>query len=398
MYRRAGVDDLLLMIEDRFEDYVVEGKLGTGGLATVYRVRHAETDEPFALKVLDRPSEVDIARLKREARVQGMVKHPNVVVVHRIIELDDTFALVMDLVDGPTLRELLEERGPLAPEQLNDLADSMLAGLAAVHRHGVVHRDLKPSNILLQPLGPTFVPRLTDFGMVRVMQDTDTRLTSRFATLGTPMYVAPEQLTNSRDIDQTADIYAIGCVLFEMAAGRPPVQVRGLVDLFDKVTRGKREHIQDAAPDLPLRMQRCIERCLSLEPVGRYGDGEELRRAWMGFSQSELSNTSFYAFDEASAPTTRILPPADDEEELVWEEGPSWQDTTRIISRLTRREGRRELVETVENQLPVGRNRFQQRVIRALAAMVVFGGIALVIGVGLIVVALFVLVTVQLVR
>jgi tetratricopeptide (TPR) repeat protein len=201
--------------------YVIRRLLGEGGMADVYLAEHDVLRTSVAIKVLHgRPSVQLRERLLREGRVQASLQHPNLVRVLDVLDVDGNAALVMDFVDGPTLHDVLRE-GPLPLARVEAILVELVAGLEAAHAAGVVHRDLKPANVLLAG-GVT--PVITDFGLAALMDSDERRLTRAGVGLGTPNYMAPEQVTDARSVDRRADVFALAVVTYELLVGAPPVE------------------------------------------------------------------------------------------------------------------------------------------------------------------------------
>ncbi|MEL6344161.1 MAG: protein kinase [Myxococcota bacterium] len=202
--------------------YVVEGLLGTGGSAQVWRVRHLQMGTLHALKVL-LPSEQGLrARLLREGRAQSLLDHPHILPVRDVLRVFDNPALLMPLVEGPSLRALLAH-APLRRAESLSILLAMAEGLAFAHQHGFVHRDLKPANVLLDFKPSWICPRIGDFGLVKDAA-VDLLQTRTGAFLGTPAYAAPEQLIDASSVDGRADLFSLGVMMVELLAGHRPFQ------------------------------------------------------------------------------------------------------------------------------------------------------------------------------
>ncbi|HVW45397.1 MAG TPA: Stk1 family PASTA domain-containing Ser/Thr kinase [Amycolatopsis sp.] len=204
--------------------YRVGSPIARGGMSSVYRGSDTRLDRPVAIKIMD-PRFADdrsfVERFEREARSAARLHHPNVVTVHdQGVDGDHVF-LVMELVDGGTLRDLIDTRGALDVPLVLMVAEQMLAALAAAHDAGLVHRDVKPENVLIGRTGtpPTGVVKVADFGLVRAVASSGT--TSSSVILGTVAYLAPEQVTTGNAAER-GDVYSAGIVLYEMLTGRAP--------------------------------------------------------------------------------------------------------------------------------------------------------------------------------
>lgn len=254
----------------------VLAELGRGGMGCVYLARHGATGVLRAVKMvlLHRPSLA--ARLRREGRLQRGVCHPNVVPVHRIVELRDQPALVMPYVAGPSLAELLATRHRLWIREVDALMTGILRGAMAAHAQGVVHRDLKPSNVLLEGVGRQIVPRITDFGLATALADDEApargTLTQRGA--GTERYMSKEQLHGLAP-DPRMDVFSLGALMFELLEGAPAFADR---DAWHQTVESG-EAPQLTRRRVPRRMRRAIRAALSCA-ADRPADAAALMRLW----------------------------------------------------------------------------------------------------------------------
>jgi eukaryotic-like serine/threonine-protein kinase len=266
----------LLQVGAEVGGFVVESFLGQGAMATVWRVRDGATDEPFALKVIANTSRQPRERLEREAAVQTRIRHPNVVAVYRALPVGEHRALLMELVVGLPLDRLLAREPPDA-RAAEHLFLQVCAGVEAAHAHGVVHRDLKPANVLVGNLGGLRQAKVSDFGLVRVLGDVASpRLTLGSTPLGTPGYMAPEQVMNAREADERSDIFSLGCILYRMVCGRAPFG-GDLREAYNDLSRGVYPPPTELAPGLDSRFARTIEACLRVAPERRPATIADLR-------------------------------------------------------------------------------------------------------------------------
>ncbi len=265
------------------ERFVVEGEIGRGGMATVYRIRHLELGTAHALKVLWVTGDQVRERLVQEGRIQASLRHPNVVSVTDVLNVDGAPGLVMELVDGVSLEQVLATRRLTGP-QADAVAVGLLSGVAEAHRHGLVHRDLKPGNVLLARDSAGLVVKVTDFGLARVLSDdvATHRRTAAGATFGTPGYMAPEQFGDTRGADARADVFSLGAVLYEIASGRRAFAGDDLFGLADAARAGRFTPLSELAPDLPAARQELVTRCLLPDPAGRPADAGEILKGWTG--------------------------------------------------------------------------------------------------------------------
>ncbi|PRC45737.1 serine/threonine protein kinase, partial [Mycobacterium sp. ITM-2017-0098] len=202
--------------------YRVDSLIATGGMSAVYRGLDLRLDRPVALKVMDSRYAGDehfLTRFQREARAVARLKDPGLVAVYDqgagTPGVQPPF-LVMELVEGGTLRELLRERGPMPPHAVTAVLRPVLGGLAAAHRAGLVHRDIKPENILISDDGDV---KIADFGLVRAVAEA--KITSTSLILGTAAYLSPEQVATG-ETDSRGDVYSIGILVYELLTGYTP--------------------------------------------------------------------------------------------------------------------------------------------------------------------------------
>jgi eukaryotic-like serine/threonine-protein kinase len=244
--------------------------LGAGGMGTVWAATHAVTGRAFALKVLvERRARDDSAkkRLLREAKAACATKHPAILPIDDVIELEDgSHALVMDLLSGESLRARLEREGRIAPATVRALFAPVVEALEAAHAAGVVHRDLKPDNLFVVD-GKEM--RILDFGVAKVETEDAPGLTSTGAMLGTPYYMAPEQAFGEDCIDAQADVWSLGVVLFECLSGTRPTQGANLGQVLKLMNSGTLPRLQSLAPETPPALAEVVDRMLSKERAAR---------------------------------------------------------------------------------------------------------------------------------
>lgn len=253
--------------------YRVDAKIATGGMSTVYRGLDLRLDRPVALKVMDSRYANDtqfLARFQLEARAVARLKDPGLVPVYdQGIDAGRPF-LVMELVDGGTLRELLHERGPMPPYAVAAVLRPVLSGLACAHRAGLVHRDVKPENVLISDNGEI---RLVDFGLVRAFAEAG--ITSTSVILGTAAYLAPEQVTTGAATPRS-DIYAVGILAYELLTGTTPFtgdnQLAVAYQRVDCDVPAPGSKIGGVPPEFDMLVARAAAR----QPELRYADASEM--------------------------------------------------------------------------------------------------------------------------
>jgi serine/threonine-protein kinase len=271
------------VLDDKYE---LLARLGEGGMGAVYRAQRVHIGDEVALKVLLRKFVADaglVERFRREARAAAALRHPNVVVIYDYGEAGDEDApayIVMELVEGESLRHLLQREGRLAPERAIALMRDICAGVGAAHRRQIFHRDLKPDNVIVLPADDDRereTVKVVDFGLAKLRDASGApTLTETGALMGTPLYMSPEQCRGEK-LDPRSDVYSLGAMLYEMIAGRPPFTAPSLMGVLAK-------HITEAPPPLPADVQvppvftSLILRTLAKDPHARPADATELSR------------------------------------------------------------------------------------------------------------------------
>jgi serine/threonine-protein kinase len=247
-------------------------------MALVYQARDLRHERPVAIKVL--LPEIGLAlgteRFLREIRLTAQLRHPHILPVFDSGSTGAEFWYAMPYVDGGSLRSRLRDAGRLPVKEAITFARQVLAALGYAHSQGVVHRDIKPENVLLQA-GEAVV---ADFGIARALQDAGgDHLTATGLSLGTPSYMSPEQVTGEPDIDGRTDIYAVGCMLYEMLAGQPPFTGTNAQAIIAMKLMSNPPSLRSLRPDAPAALEQCIERALAISPQHRFGTAEEFAGA-----------------------------------------------------------------------------------------------------------------------
>ena len=285
------------------------GELGRGGMGVVYKARQTSLNRLVAVKTFLPGEDVrpdDLARFTREADSVARLQHPNIVQIYDYGECDGRPFLTLEFVEGGTLEEKMELRRWKPDEAAQtDRASGPRRSLRAPR--GVIHRDIKPANILFATLigsAPAFttpcgVPKIADFGLARCLQAGGPRLTKKGTVLGTPSYMAPEQAAGKSDaISPATDIHALGAMLYELLAGRPPFDAESVYETLRLVIRVPAEPLRKFDPTIPEALERICMRCLEKEPAKRYPSAEdmaeELRRFRDGTSSASGGGGSLW--------------------------------------------------------------------------------------------------------
>jgi serine/threonine protein kinase len=253
----------------RLGPYEILSLLGAGGMGMVYHARDTRLERTVAIKILSQLSDdpAHKQRFEREARAISGLNHPNICTLHDVGHQNGIDYLVMECVEGETLAKRLE-RGPLPVDQVLRVGAQIADALTAAHAHGIIHRDLKPGNVMETPKGI----KLLDFGLAKYVTstlfgDAETTLTVRGAVLGTPAYMAPEQL-EGHDCDARTDVFALGLVLFEMTTSSRPFGGSSQAQLISQIMHGEPAFEKVA----PAAFRRLVERCLAKDPCETLAD------------------------------------------------------------------------------------------------------------------------------
>ena len=279
----------------RIGAYEVIESLGAGGMGEVYRARDARLDRDVAIKILPEAFAHDpdrLARFEREAKTLAALNHPHVASIYGVEEFAGTRALILELVDGATVADRIAQ-GPIPLDEALPVAHQIVDALETAHEAGVIHRDLKPANIKVRPDGTV---KVLDFGLAKLASDPSgtsvlgalslsPTITSPAATgigfiLGTAAYMAPEQ-ARGRAVDKRADIWAFGCVLFEMLTGRRPFDGEDVTETVGAVIH-KEPTWSALPPDLPSHLRLVLQRCVEKNPKQRFRDMGDVRLALTG--------------------------------------------------------------------------------------------------------------------
>ncbi|AKF03773.1 Serine/threonine protein kinase PrkC, regulator of stationary phase [Sandaracinus amylolyticus] len=290
--------------------YHIEKALGEGGMAVVYRARNALVDRPVAVKIMNPQLSRDAAlkeRFRREAKNAAAIAHPNIIEIHDYGETDDgTSYLVMELLDGAPLDRLIAN-GPMPAPQVCTLGLQIARGLARAHDFGVLHRDLKPENVFVsRGAGGKPVAKILDFGIARSMHDQ--RLTSAGQIFGTPQYMAPERVT-SIDSGPSADLYALGVILFEMLTGRLPFQADDIPAFLILHLQATPPKPSELVPHVPRRLEELILRMLAKRPEDRPVDAHQVEKELAAMAPAEAAELPTEHQSVLPRPAAPTLPP-----------------------------------------------------------------------------------------
>jgi serine/threonine-protein kinase len=271
-------DDSDSLVGSQIGHYLIQKRLGSGGMGEVYLAQDLNLGRNVALKLLDPTLIGDSAnhmRFLREARLASALDHPNICTIHEVGEDADRLFIAMQFIEGETLRDVIGD-DPLKLDSLLSIGLQVADGLAAAHSQGIVHRDIKPRNIIVTPNGRAMV---LDFGLAKLMGrsdlETEAHLTQTGAVMGTPAAMSPEQ-ARGEQVDDRSDIFSFGVVLYEMATGSIPFNGRSGADMISAMLTQPHTPVTKLNQKIPARLSGIIDRALAKEPAERYQSMTEL--------------------------------------------------------------------------------------------------------------------------
>ena len=298
--------------------YLVERLIKRGGMGSVYEGKHVLMDKTVAIKVLRPSLALDddlVRRFSREAKAASRISHPHAVRVTDFGESEDGVVfLVMEYLDGRTLKDLIKSEGPMPLDQAAEVVRQVSGALDAAHEQGVVHRDLKSDNIMLSQTNGGPWAKVLDFGIAKIQQSetSDADITAANLVIGTPQYMSPEQCSQSSKIDARSDIYSLGIIVYEMLAGQLPFTGESPTVIMMKQVQDPPPSILDVRPGLGPGVAALISKALAKQPDARFQKASELSAA--------LSDAAAQAAANFAAPVTVAnlpVPPVDDADEVT---------------------------------------------------------------------------------
>ncbi|MEZ6121457.1 MAG: serine/threonine-protein kinase [Pirellulaceae bacterium] len=272
-----------LVPNQTFGRYQLRQRIGEGAMGTVFLAYDTELHRKVALKVPQLHSKSSAERFRTEARSMAMVEHPNLCPIYDVGQIDGQSFMSMAFVKGSSLDELLAESGPLPEREAADLVRQLTQAVAEIHKAGIEHRDIKPSNIMIDAQGKPF---LMDFGLARLPRDLDEQLTREGDIVGSPAYLAPEQIESELgEAGTVSDVYSLGVVLFEVLAGRRPF-IGSPLRVMRRVVTEDPPQLSSIRPGISRQLDAICSKALQRNPAKRFGSAAELATALEDFLES----------------------------------------------------------------------------------------------------------------
>ena len=269
-------------------DYEIKSELGRGGMGVVYLAHNTLMGRDEVLKVMskhlmDRPGVLD--RFLREIRAVARLRHPNIVTAYSATRIGESIVFAMEYVEGLDLSKIVKAKGPLPVSHACNFVYQAALGLQHAYEEGLVHRDIKPANLMLSRKGDRAAVKVLDFGLAKVAREehVDGGLTSQGQALGTPDFIAPEQILNAQDVDIRADIYSVGGTLFYLLTGRPPFQANSLYDIYQAHISREADPLNVVRPDVPAELAALVAKMMWKDPAARFQTPGELAEALTPF-------------------------------------------------------------------------------------------------------------------
>jgi serine/threonine protein kinase len=289
-------------------DYEILRELGRGGMGVVYLAHNRLTGRDEVLKVIgrhiiERPGVLD--RFQREIRAVAKLQHANIVAAYTAFRLDGALVFAMEYVQGLDLSKLVKINGPLPVLHACYFAHQAALGLQHAHERGTVHRDIKPQNLMLTHVGKLRVVKILDFGLAKATREEklDSGLTGEGRALGTPDYIAPEQILRPSAADIRADIYSLGCTLYYLLTGHPPFQADTLYDIYQAHMSQNADPLNLVRPEVPTELAAVVAKMMAKEPARRFQTPVDVAQALMPFFKKGAM-----PFNSTGAEVSRVAP------------------------------------------------------------------------------------------
>jgi serine/threonine protein kinase len=277
-------------------DYEIKRELGRGGMGVVYLAHNTMMGRDEVLKVMgrhimERPGVLE--RFQREIRAVAKLRHPNIVVAHSAFRIEGGLVFAMEHVEGLDLSRLVKAKGELSVAHAAYFVHQAALGLQHAHEKGLIHRDIKPQNLMLTHDGKARLVKVLDFGLAKATREekVDVGLTSEGQALGTPDYIAPEQIVNALDVDIRADLYSLGGTLYYLLTGRPPFQCTSLYDIYQAHMSRDADPLNLIRPEVPAELATLVAKMMAKEPSRRFQTPGEVAQALTPFFKKAASDS-----------------------------------------------------------------------------------------------------------
>jgi eukaryotic-like serine/threonine-protein kinase len=300
--------------------YRVDGVLGSGGMGVILRATELSSERCVAIKIMTAAAAAipeQVARFRRESKAAASLTSKHVVRVLDSGELDSGLPfIVMEHLEGSSLADIAKQRGPLPIGECINYVLQAINGIAEAHALGVVHRDLKPANLFLCGEGDAAIIKVLDFGASKLMADSQVDpsdpggVTIASSLIGSPRYMAPEQIRTALEVDARADVYALGATLHELLSGQPIFFADSLARIFAQVLWDPPQALSETRDDVPPELGEVISKCLAKAPQDRYATVEALAVALAPFEASASASVSSPVSSPSDAPTQVVAPQA----------------------------------------------------------------------------------------
>src|SRR5256885_2681696 len=292
---------------EKISRYEITGELGKGAMGRVYKAVDPTIERTVALKTMRldvHGLETDemLRRFKNEARLAGVLNHGNIVTIYDAGEQDGLFYIAMEYIEGVTLHNVLSQRKTLPPEDIINIAKQLCAGLDTAHHHGVIHRDVKPANVMLEPDGTA---KIMDFGIAKAGGG----VTSTGQVLGTPNYMAPEQV-RGHVLDGRTDLFSFGVMLYEMTTGEKPFAGTNVTTIIYKIIHENPVPPRELDVTIHPGLDKVIMKALAKKPDERYQTGAELARDLQSYKSLGANTDSTQEIPSGAFPAATGAAPA----------------------------------------------------------------------------------------
>ncbi|HEY0545362.1 MAG TPA: protein kinase [Pyrinomonadaceae bacterium] len=364
------------------DKYRIDEFLSEGGMGTVYRATHILMDKTVAIKVLHPALAADdtiVARFSREARAASRISHPHALNVTDFGEAEDGVVfLVMEFLNGRTLKEIVRSEGPMPLPRVVEIMRQVCGALEAAHAENVVHRDLKSDNIMLIDVGGGDWVKVLDFGIAKIQEPAgqDPELTAPNLIIGTPQYMSPEQCSQASEIDSRSDIYSLGVILYEMLAGHVPFTGESPTAIMMKHLQDEPPNILDERSDLPAEVGQVVAHALAKRPEDRFQKVGELSESLTLAAEKEVASETNVgeATERIERDTHRIIVPTGSNEAPRTTVEDDYDESTVVRPSPAVVTAREEYESVAPPPPPANSNSWKMAVI-ALAGVLVIAGV-----------------------